>query len=93
MAYINLMPDVKDPAADLDYLFDWSDYLEEGETITDYELAPGGLTASKEDNTGTAVTVWFAGGEAASYEAPRCTITTSSGRIDVRTMTIRIETT
>lgn len=93
MSYINLMPDPKDPDADLDYSFDWSDYLETGETISTYTLDAGDLIATKETNTGSAIQVWFGGGVASSYAAPRCTITTSSGRIDVRTMTIRIETT
>lgn len=90
---LNLMPDPKDPDANLDYSFDWSDYLEEGETISEYTLNSGVLTPTQETNTGSAIEVWFSGGVAASYAAPRCTITTSSGRVDVRTMTIRIENT
>ena len=53
---------VKDPAAVLDYLIDWADWLD-GDSIISSEWVPGGgLTVSSSSHTSTTATVWVAGG-------------------------------
>lgn len=83
---------VKDPKAVLDYAFDWTDWLADGETISSYVVeVETGLT---EDSNGVllgVVTVWLSGGTAGETYKVACTITTSEGRIDERTIEIDVQ--
>ena len=82
---------LQDPDAELDYLFDWSTWLEDLETISSYVItAETGITASDDTETGGKVTVWLSGGTAGSNYTVACRITTSAGRIDERTITVRV---
>lgn len=85
----------KDPEAILDYIFDWSSWLESGETISSFVMTvPTGLT----EGTGTKataqaagkVTVWLSNGTAGTGYVVECKITTSSGRVDERQMVIMV---
>jgi hypothetical protein len=83
---------LKDPDAVLDYVFDWSPWLADSETITAHTLTvDDDLTLDSHSVDGTSVTAWLAGGTArtASYKVA-CRITTSAGRTDERTMSIRV---
>lgn len=85
----------KDPNAVLDYGFDWSKYLAplEGDVITDVEfileatLAEGPLGFSHDDTTAT---VWVQGGEVSKTLRVTCRITTAAGRIDDRSVFLKI---
>ena len=82
----------KDPNATLDYVVDWSKWLQQGETIsTSSWTVPAGLTqpaTPAASNTATTATVWLAGGTAgANYDVSN-RITTSAGRTDDRTIRI-----
>lgn len=81
---------IKDPQADLDYEFDWSDWLDPiGDTIASSTVTvPAGLTKGADSNTGTTVTVWLSGGTVGQYYEVVCQITTAQARTDERTMTI-----
>ncbi len=95
---------VKDPAARLDYKFDWradtnnhdpaasSDYLAAGETISSATVtADTGITVDTDSitDTNTSVTVWLTGGtDGEDYEVV-CQIETSDSRTDQRTITIQ----
>lgn len=94
---------IKDSAAVLDYMFDWSDDLDDGETIVDAEVtvAGGGLVKDSqlvtdgtnragETVTSAAVVVWLSDGDTGDEGTATCQITTSAGRIDERTMTIKV---
>lgn len=96
---------VKDPDAILDYKFDWapstngtpggsSDWLAAGETIESYTLtiSPSGLTVDSDSSTDadTSVTCWLSGGTAGVKYALTCHIVTSAGRVDDRTVHIRV---
>jgi hypothetical protein len=96
----------KDPAAKLDYLFDWapktndvglSDWLEEGETISTYEVTvPTGLTlvSHAKIKNNTAIVAWVSGGTLGNTYDLTCKITTTpNGRIDLRTIHIKIANT
>jgi hypothetical protein len=83
----------KDPDATLDWIFDWNDWLSEAETISDSEfiLDPGisidpvkGFT-----NTMKTTTVWLTGGTEGQVYRVTNRITTSEGRIDDRSFTLR----
>lgn len=94
---------LKDPAAVLDWYFDWaalsnetgdSDWLASGETITEaaVTVTPSGLTAGAPAiiNGGTAVRVWLSAGNAGSDYRVTCQVTTSAGRIDERSETVKV---
>ena len=80
----------KDPDAVLDYLWDWTAWLD-GDTITSaIATADAGLTVESSSNTTTAVTVWVSGGTAGETYSLTCTIDTAGGRTDERTSRIRV---
>jgi len=82
---------LKDPDATLDFGFDWSDWLARGETITASEwVVDDGITEESDENTTTVTKVWLSGGTVGeTYEATN-RVTTSAGRIDDRTLSVRI---
>ena len=81
----------KDPAAVLDYAFDWSEWMAEGDGITDCTLTvPDGLTLASESSTSDTVLFWLSGGTAGTDYLITCHIETSQGRIDERTMTVTV---
>lgn len=81
----------KDSSAVLDYVFDWSPWLDAGEEIDTYVLAVAtGLTKDSDSATDTAVTVWLSGGTAGTRYTVACRITTSAGRTDERTFTVSV---
>lgn len=99
------MPDTsftKDPAAVLDYCFDWkaetngtgeSDWLASGETISSHSVTvESGLTKDSDaaTDTNTSVTVWLSGGTDGDDYTVTCQITTSAGRTDERSVTIKV---
>lgn len=83
----------KDPDEVLDYQFDWSQRLEESETIlTSVFIVEGSDTLALDDETvaGALTTFWASGG--AAGDAARITnrVTTSEGRTYDQTSTLRI---
>lgn len=75
------------PASKLDYGFDWNPWLAVGETIVSSTwILDAGLTQSDEDNVAGVTSVFAAGGVAGTSYKLKNTITTSSGRIDSRTI-------
>lgn len=82
---------LKDPSALLEYVFDWSPWLADGETITGHVLTvDDGLTLDSSSADASTVTAWLADGTARRIYKVACLITTSAGRTDERTMTIRV---
>lgn len=83
----------KDPAAVVDFELDWSSWLAEGDSITqsDWDIADG-LTEIEErrNHTDSTATVWLQGGVAGEEYAVTNTITTAQGRVDQRTVYIRV---
>lgn len=94
----------KDPQATLDYLFDWapltnlrsgaiSDWLRPGETLVSHEITiDDGLTlnSSAITNLSTSVLVWLSEGTPGTRYKVACKITTSSNRIDERTLYVNV---
>lgn len=88
---------VKDPAAVLDYTFDWTAYLLPiTDTIASVEFALFGSTDAAIDNTSSTTvkaTIWVSGGIVGELLQLDCAITTSSTppRTDSRSVYIRIK--
>jgi hypothetical protein len=89
MAAANLK--TKDPASRLDYPIDWSDWLEDGDTITvSAWTVPAGITVATSSNTTTTATVWLTGGTLGqTYELVNH-ITTAAGREEDQTLLIKM---
>ena len=89
---LKLQNPLKDPSAVLDYVFDWTEWLATVETITDHTItADTGITVDSSTESDGKVIVWLSGGEAGKWYKVACKITTSAGRIDERTLHIRVE--
>lgn len=74
----------KYPNEKLDYAFDFSATLEDGETITAQTVTTQtGLTVSDISQAAGVVKFWLEGGVSGTYYLVDCTVTTSAGRIDV----------
>ena len=81
----------KDPDAELDYGFDWSDWLATGETITASAwTVPDGITEESKAFSDTATEIWLSGGTAGTSYTLQNEITTSAGRIDERSFLIMV---
>jgi len=91
MAYPYVPSFIKDPQAVLDFNWDWSVWLGEGETITDKTVTPDvGLTVNSSSINGGIVAAWLAGGEIGTSYSVACTITTSAGRTETRRIQISV---
>ena len=84
----NVFP--KDPHAFLDWYFDWSDWLAEGEIITDHTITTDGLVNELSLVTGGSVVVWLSSGSPGVRYSVGCKITTNEGRIDERTIKLDV---
>lgn len=82
---------VKAPAARLDYGFDWSAWLDDGETIVSKAVtATGVVVESSSIIDGTQVVAWISGGAAVTEAEVTFSMTTSQARTDVRTLEILV---
>lgn len=84
---------IKDPNAVLDYGFDWSDWLEDDETLaTATWTVPTGITKDSQDESDSVTVIWLSGGTAGKDYYVSCKITTSNDpvRTDERRMKIRV---
>lgn len=82
----------KDPDAKLDYTFDWSAYLSPvGDSIALVSFIGDGVTIASQTNTASTATAWVSGGTLGSTHTVTCRITTNGGRIDDRTIYIKIK--
>lgn len=87
----------KDPNATLDYAFVWTDYLADiTDTIAAVEfVVDPSLTITNEDFDSHTATVWLSGGTVpaagvANELRVTCRITTTEGRIDDRSIFLKI---
>jgi len=88
---LTLQNPLKDPSAVLDYMFDWTEWLATGETITDYTItADTGITVDSSTKSDGKVTVWLSGGTAGINYKVACLVETSAGRTDERTIWIKV---
>jgi len=81
---------LKDPDSTLDYTLDWSAWLQ-GDTITSSTwTVPAGLTQESAANTTTTATIWLSGGTAGKDYVVTNSIVTTAGRIEDRSIRIRV---
>lgn len=77
------------PGDDLDYGFDYTDFLDSGETITQSDwTASSGITLSRDLIAGPVTLTFAAGGEDGKYYQLVNEIATSSGRVYNRMITL-----
>lgn len=81
---------LKDPGSTLDYVIDWSEWLETDTIASSTWDVPAGLTDISSANTTTETTQWLAGGTAGAVYPVTNQITTVGGRIAERTIEIRM---
>jgi len=82
----------KDPQANLDYGFDWSDYLVIGETLSDSVwTVPSGLIEGSKQLAADSTKIWISGGTVGETYTIANKITTSAGRVDERSFDIVVE--
>ena len=81
----------KDPHAVLDYSVDWIRWLAGDEIATSEWIVAAGITKASETNSPTKATVWLSGGEAGQSYPVTNRVTTTGGRTEDRTITIRVE--
>lgn len=85
---------IKDYVAVLDYLIDWSNLLDYGETISSATVTSLGTCIVESfsiTNAGKSVTCWISGGTKNKECIIRCTIVTNAGRTDARSIAILIK--
>jgi hypothetical protein len=82
---------VKDPSARLEWLFDWSDWLQDGETIvTSSVTADSGITVDTVSHGDSSAVAWLSGGTAGTSYRVTNHITTSETRADERSINVRV---
>jgi hypothetical protein len=84
----------KDPAAQIDFTHDWAaDYLDGEETIvaSSWSVQPDGLVVEGAVSTASTATVTISGGTAGCLYRLGNEITTSAGRIDRRSIGVRVQ--
>jgi len=79
----------KDPDAEVDFQFDFTDWLN-GDTIATIDVDGGGLTVGTNSTDGSVVTFWLSGGTAGTSYTVRVRITTAAGRIDDRSLIVQV---
>ncbi len=83
--------DEKDPDATLDYQFNWAPSLEDDEISTSVFLLPDGLTEVSSQNTATTATIIVSGGSPCGVYRITNRITTIAGRVEDKTIYIRVK--
>ncbi|MFZ5834023.1 MAG: hypothetical protein ACOY2B_01400 [Pseudomonadota bacterium] len=85
---------VKDPGAILDYTINWGGgYLQNGETLSSsiWTIFPADMTQSSASYTASTASITVSGGTAGQIYQLTNRITTSQGRTDERSITVRVE--
>lgn len=83
---------LKDPNAILDYSFDWTTWLG-ADTISGVQVLTDDaslLVQGAPAHNGKIATVWVSGGTPGGKAAVTCRITTTEGRVDDRTVYLKI---
>jgi hypothetical protein len=81
----------KDPNAVLDYTIDWTRWLAGDHIATSEWLVPTGLTKVADTKAASSATVWLSGGTAGQSYTVTNRVTTTGGRTEDRSFTIRVE--
>jgi hypothetical protein len=83
---------IKDPSATLDYKIDWTQWLVVGDTIsTSTWSVPTGITKDTDTTNTTYTTIWLSGGTDGTKYTITNHVTTNTGRVDERSITIEVK--
>jgi hypothetical protein len=85
---------VKDPGAVLDYAINWGGgYLQSGETLSSsiWTIFPADMTQNSASSAAGVASITVSGGTAGQIYQLTNRITTSQGRTDERSITVRVE--
>lgn len=92
---------IKDDQAVLDYIFDWTNWLNDVTDSISSKVASIGSNGSADgiltiqssaiDGTSKKVTIWLAGGTVDQTYQVECKITTAAGRTDERSIYVKIK--
>ena len=76
----------KDPDAELDATWDWTEWLGDGETISSANITADGVTAGVVTVSSPLVVCRISGGTVGVTGTATCRVTSSAGQIDDRSM-------
>ena len=83
---------IKDPQSVLDYGFDWSDWLDTGDTVsTSAWDVPTGITEDSDTKTTTTTTIWLSSGTVGSKYKLTNRMVTANGRTVERSFYVKVE--
>ncbi|MDR5784045.1 hypothetical protein QCE63_32005 [Caballeronia sp. LZ065] len=92
MAYSYIPGFSKDPAAVLDFSWDWTAWLGTDESIVEQEVAPAaGMNVDSSSIGNGIVVAWLSGGTVGNSYIVACAIKTSAGRIETRRIQISVQ--
>lgn len=80
----------KDPDAVLDYIIDWSDWLDSDTINTSSWIIETGIAEDSNSNTTTTATIWLSGGTVNNEYTVTNRIETVGGRTDDRSIIIYV---
>lgn len=83
---------VHDPDAELDYVEDWSAWLETGDTIdsSSVVVVEGDVVVEAQTNDDTSITAWISGGTVGTDAYVTFRAVTAGGRTDDRTIKLQV---
>lgn len=79
-----------DPDATLDYVLAWGTWLGTDTIVSVAWTVPTGLTLESSSATTTTATAWISGGTADEDYVVGCRITTTAGRVDERSIRLKV---
>ena len=82
---------IKDGDSLLDYLIDWTEFLESDLIDSVLWIVPDGLASEAETHDNTTATIWLSGGTVGVCYDVTCRITTVGGRVDDRTIAVTVK--
>ena len=81
---------LQDPSDNLDYTFDWTDWLGGDTIVASSWVVTAGLNEGANANTTTSATVWLSGGTAGTSYVATNTIITAAARTANRSFNIDV---
>lgn len=82
---------IKDPAGTLDYSIDWADWLGDDSISSSSWTVPSGLVLGTSQVSPTVATAWLGGGTVGDSYYVTNHIVTAAGRVDDRSLIIKVE--
>ena len=82
---------IKDPSSVLDYGFDWSDWLDTGDTVSTSDWnVPTGISEDSDSKSTTTTTIWLSGGTVGKKYKITNHMVTDDGRTVERSFYVKV---